>query len=116
MDNRQNLKNIALQLEASSKQLEATSADQLKSLPSNRFREDLIEELIVAGLTTQEAELVGIQASINLSFYEPENPDFKSVIKSMVRTAIYGKKTIPHTINLEDPLLWTKMIQLYIAV
>lgn len=106
------LKQLADQLDIQVTQMEALSIEQIQSLPSNRFREDLIEQLMVAGLTAQEAEIIGVQANINLSWYDSQNPQMQRIIKTMVRSALFGKNKLKPAMGYEDPNLWIKAIRL----
>lgn len=107
---------LADKLEESVTNTEKMTISQIKQLPSTRFKEDLLEQMLVAGLSVKEAELLVARSQIELVWYDSENQNFKRIINSMIRTALFGKNKVKESLEYEDDLLWIQGITLSLFI
>ncbi len=108
------LKELADSFEKQSSESMALTVDQIRNLPTNRFRQDLIEEMITLGLSTKEAELIAMRAALNLSAYDSTDPNFQRIVKCMAKTAVSGKSKLEEALDLENKDLWVYGVQLFL--
>ena len=106
------IKQLAKQMEAIVTKLETMTEEEISSLPTNRFRKDLISDLEAAGLSKRESQIIAMRAKLTLSHYDANSEDFKSLRKSFVKMSVLGKTKMLPFLSSEAKDEWVNLIEL----